>query len=78
MDTFTALQTLCVGNSPVNNREADDLRRYSAHYDVTVMVNTYMLRTANYTGGGGGGHASASIVLFNLFSYYSPTLLRLA
>ena len=64
METFSALQAICVGNSPVtgefptqrpvtqgvdvffdlhlnngwvNNREAGDLRRHSAHYDVTVM-----------------------------------------
>ena len=28
-------------NGWVNNREADDLRRYRAHYDVTVMPNIY-------------------------------------
>ena len=63
METFSALLSLCAGNSPVNsphkgqwrgafmfslicaringwvnNREAGDLRRYSCHYDVTVMV----------------------------------------
>ena len=64
METFSALLTICAGNSPVpvnsphkgqwrgalvfslicvwingwvNNREAGDLRRYRAHYDVTVM-----------------------------------------
>ena len=64
METFSALLTLCVGNSPVtvelpaqrsvtrsfdvcfdlrlnkgwvHNREAGDLRRHRAHYDVTVM-----------------------------------------
>ena len=31
---------ICVWiNGWVNNREAGDLRRYRAHYDVTVMVN---------------------------------------
>ena len=66
METFSALQALCAGNSPVpgefpaqrpvtqsigvfyicvwingwvNNREAGDLRRNQAHYDVIVMVN---------------------------------------
>ena len=63
METFSALQALCVGNSPgefpaqrpvtrslmfsficawisgwVNNREAGDLRRHCAHYDVIVMT----------------------------------------
>ena len=60
METFSALLSICAGNSPVpgefpaqrpalmfslicvwngwvNNREAGDLRRYCAHYDVTVM-----------------------------------------
>ena len=52
METFSALLAICAGNSPVpgefpaqrpatrswvNNREAGDLRRYRAHYDVTVM-----------------------------------------
>ena len=43
METFSALLAICVGNSPVtgefptNNREAGDLRRYRAHYGVTVM-----------------------------------------
>ena len=50
METFSALLALCAGNSPVkfslicacvngwaNNREAGDLRRHCAHYDVTVM-----------------------------------------
>ena len=33
---------ICVWiNSWVNNREAGDLRRYRAHYDVTVMFNWY-------------------------------------
>ena len=59
METFSALLTICAGNSPqkgqwrgalmfslicdwitgwLNNREAGDLRRYRAHYDVTVMA----------------------------------------
>ena len=64
METFSASQAICAGNSPVpgefpaqrpvtrsfdvffdlhpnkrwvNNGEAGDLRRYRAHYDVTVM-----------------------------------------
>ena len=63
METFSALLSLCAGNSPVtcefpeqklwcfslicawinvweNNREAGDLRRHHAHYDVTVMCST--------------------------------------
>ena len=42
IETFSVLLTICAGNSPVpgwvNNREAGDLRRYRAHYDVTAMV----------------------------------------
>ena len=48
METFSALLAICAGNSPVpgefpthswvNNREAGDLIRYRAHYDVIVMV----------------------------------------
>ena len=34
---------MCVWiNGWVNNREAGDLRRYRAHYDVTVMWSTYV------------------------------------
>ena len=63
METFSALLSLCAGNSPVtgefpeqklwcfslicawinaweNNREAGNLRRHHAHYDVTVMCST--------------------------------------
>ena len=44
METFSALLAICAGNSPVpgrvNNREAGDLRRYRAHYDVIVMTIT--------------------------------------
>ena len=29
-------------NSWVNNREADDLRRYRAHYDVTIMQGHFI------------------------------------
>ena len=68
METFTALLTLCVGNSPVtgefptqrpvtrscflwsapwingwlNNRDAGDLRRHHAHYDVIVMRGDFL------------------------------------
>ena len=43
---FFRVTSLCAGNSPVcawindwvNNREAVDLRRHRAHYDVTVMT----------------------------------------
>ena len=36
---------ICVWiNGWVNNREAGDLRRYRAHYDVTVMVNGQTIR----------------------------------
>ena len=54
METFSALLAICAGNSPVtalmfslicvwlngwvNNREAGDLRRHRAHYDVIVMI----------------------------------------
>ena len=31
-------------NGWVNNREADDLRRYRAHYDVTVMCVSYRMQ----------------------------------
>ena len=41
METFSALLAICVGNSPHKgqwrNREACDMRRYRAHYDVSVM-----------------------------------------
>ena len=45
METFSVLLAICAGNSPdpvwindwVNNRDAGDLRRYHAHYDVIVM-----------------------------------------
>ena len=47
METCSALLAICEGNSPVtgefpaqrpvNNREAGDLRRHRAHYDVIVM-----------------------------------------
>ena len=49
METFSALLAICAGNSRtkasdawVNNREAGDLRRYRAHYDVIEM---WMLMT---------------------------------
>ena len=52
MEKFTALLAFCAGNSRgalmfslmcawinrwVNNREAGDLRRHQAHYDISVM-----------------------------------------
>ena len=39
METFSALLALCARNSSVTSeiREAGDLRRQRAHYDVTVM-----------------------------------------
>ena len=46
METFYALLAIYTGNSPVlingwvNNREAGDLRRYHAHYDIIVMLGT--------------------------------------
>ena len=55
---ISALLAICAGNSPVprwipstkasdaepwcKNREAGDLRRYRAHYDVTVMICSLM------------------------------------
>ena len=41
METFSALLALCAGNSPVHG-EAGGLRRYCAHYDVTVMKGRHM------------------------------------
>ena len=43
METFSALLVICAGDW-VNNREAGDLRRYRAHYDVIVMykLNDYL------------------------------------
>ena len=58
METFSALQAICAGNSPhkgqwrgawmfsliydwVHTREAGDLRRHRAHYDVTVNIWIY-------------------------------------
>ena len=38
MRSFNVFLMICVWiNGWVNNREAGDLRRYHAHYDVTVM-----------------------------------------
>ena len=34
-------------NDWVNNREAGDLRRYRAHYDVIVMYRTYYTYTVS-------------------------------
>ena len=36
--------SLICANDWVNNGEAGDLRRHRSHYDVTVMVNIYVLR----------------------------------
>ena len=58
MEAFSASLALCAGNSPVlvfcliwawinpwvNNREAGDLRRYRAHYDVIVMYRLQVFR----------------------------------
>ena len=45
---------ICVWiNGWVNNREAGDLRRYRAHYDVTVMVTPTPLFLDRYTNGSG-------------------------
>ena len=50
------LSLICVWiNGWVNNREAGDLRRYRAHYDVSVMG-----------GGGGGGSRKALVVDFSV------------
>ena len=81
METYSALLTICEGNSPVtgkfhaqrpvtrsfdislicaringwvNNREADDLRRHRAHYDVIVM---YL------------GHAASVDMMMTKFTY---------
>ena len=75
MKTFSALLTICAGNSPssvnsphkgqrcrallfslicawinswVNNREAGDLRRHRAHYDVTVMLLTMLIGVRDF------------------------------
>ena len=41
IETFSAFLAICAGNSPACDRwvknEAGDLRRYRAHYDVTVI-----------------------------------------
>ena len=57
METFSALLALCEGNPPdsphkgqwrartndwVNYRDAGDLRRQRAHYDVTVMIESIL------------------------------------
>ena len=36
--SFDVFFDLCPNNGGVNNREAGDLRRYRAHYDVIVMI----------------------------------------
>ena len=41
--SFDVCFLICVWiNGWVNNREAGDLRRYRAHYDVIVMVNIFV------------------------------------
>ena len=37
--SFDAYFDLCLNNGWVNNREAGDLRRHRAHYDVIVMIH---------------------------------------
>ena len=37
--SFDVFFDLRLNNGSVNNREAGDLRRYHAHYDVTVMLS---------------------------------------
>ena len=39
--SFDGFFDLRLNNGWVNNREADDLRRYRAHHDVTVMISRY-------------------------------------
>ena len=49
METFSALQAICAGNylicawinGWVNNREAGDLRRHRAHYDITTETSSF-------------------------------------
>ena len=38
MRSFDVFFDLCLNNGWENNREAADLRRYRAHYDVIVMI----------------------------------------
>ena len=38
--SFDIFFDLCLKNSWVNNREAGNLRRHQAHYDVSVMLQT--------------------------------------
>ena len=43
METFSALLAICAWiNRWVNNREAGELRRYLAHYDVIVMTQVHV------------------------------------
>ena len=42
MRSFGVFFDLCLNNGWVNIREAGDLRRYCAHYDVTVMTDLYI------------------------------------
>ena len=72
METFSALLAICAGtqsfdislicvwlNGWVNNREAGDLRRYHAPYDVSVMIYPY-LRFCNHVWG-------------NMFAFYKDS-----
>ena len=41
--SFGVFIDLCLNKGWENNREAGDLRRYRAHYDVIVMAREYLL-----------------------------------
>ena len=43
--SFDVFFDLCLNKRLRNNREAGDLRRYRAHYDVIVMKYFFMLST---------------------------------
>ena len=43
---FDVFFDLCLDNGWVNNREAGDLRRHRAHYDVIVMKDTFFKSVA--------------------------------
>ena len=80
METFSALLAICAGNSSVpvmfsliciwinrwvNNGEADDLRRYRAHYDVIVMFIGKHVTICQ--------HVETSKVLYSLKTEMVPT-----
>ena len=46
--SFDVFLDLRLNNGWVNNGEAGDLRRYRAHYDVTVMNKSYLDITRNH------------------------------